>query len=114
MCPRPRGWPSDRLFKPENLTALHEMALRRAAQTVDDKLVGQMRAKGIEGSWAAGEHVLVLVGREPFAGALVRAGKRLSDLMMDAPWTVLHLERPNHTPVGCSRRCDRQAFASRI
>ncbi len=89
---------SDRFFKPENLTALREMALRRAAQTVDDKLVGQMRAQGIEGPWAAGERILVLVGGEPFAGALVRAGKRLSDLMMDAPWTVLHVERPNRAP----------------
>ncbi|WP_256430066.1 sensor histidine kinase KdpD [Caulobacter sp. S45] len=89
---------ADRFFKPENLTALREMALRRAAQTVDDKLVGQMRAQGIEGPWAAGERILVLVGGEPFAGALVRAGKRLSDLMMDAPWTVLHVERPNRPP----------------
>ena len=89
---------ADRFFKPENLTALREMALRRAAQTVDDKLVGQMRAQGIEGPWAAGERILVLIGGEPFAGALVRAGKRLSDLMMDAPWTVLHVERPNRLP----------------
>ena len=29
------------------------------------------------------------------SGALVRAGRRLSDLMMDAPWTVAHVERPN-------------------
>ena len=89
---------SDRFFKPENLTALREMALRRAAQTVDDKLVGHMRAQGIEGPWAAGERILVLIGGEPFGGAMVRAGRRLSDLMMDAPWTVLHVERPFRTP----------------
>jgi two-component system sensor histidine kinase KdpD len=89
---------SDRFFKAENLTALREMALRRAAQTVDDKLVSQMRRQGIEGPWAAGERILVLVGGEPFAGSLVRAGRRLSDLMMEAPWTVLHVERPNRPP----------------
>ena len=86
---------ADRFFKPENLTALREMALRRAAQTVDDKLVGHMRRQGIEGPWAAGERVLVLIGGDPIAGSLVRAGRRLSDLMMDARWTVLHVERPN-------------------
>jgi len=89
---------SDRFFKAENLTALREMALRRAAKTVDEKLVSQMRRQGIEGPWAAGERILVLVGGEPFGDSLVRAGRRLSDLMMDAPWTVLHVERPNRPP----------------
>jgi two-component system, OmpR family, sensor histidine kinase KdpD len=86
---------SDNFFKPENLTALREMALRRAAQTVDDQLVGAMRRQGIEGPWAAGERILVLVAGDAMAGSLVRAGRRLADLMMDAPWTVAHIERPN-------------------
>jgi two-component system sensor histidine kinase KdpD len=86
---------SDNFFKPENLTALRELALRRAAQTVDDELVGVMRRQGIEGPWAAGERILVLIGGDPMASSLVRAGRRLADLMMDAPWTVAHIERPN-------------------
>jgi two-component system sensor histidine kinase KdpD len=86
---------SDNFFKPENLTALREMALRRAAQTVDDQLVDAMRRGGIEGPWAAGERILVLIAGDAAAPALVRAGRRLADLMMDAPWTVAHVERPN-------------------
>jgi two-component system sensor histidine kinase KdpD len=86
---------SDNFFKPENLTALRELALRRAAQTVDDQLVGAMRRQGIEGPWAAGERILVLIAGDPMASSLVRAGRRLADLMMDAPWTVAHVERPN-------------------
>jgi two-component system sensor histidine kinase KdpD len=82
-------------FKPENLTALREMALRRVAQTVDDQMVGAMKRQGIEGPWAAGERILVLIAGDPMAAALVRAGRRLSDLMMDAPWTVATVERPN-------------------
>lgn len=85
---------SDNFFKPENLTALREMALRRAAQTVDDQLVDAMRRGGIEGPWAAGERILVLIAGDGGAPALVRAGRRLADLM-DAPWTVAHVERPN-------------------
>ena len=81
-------------FKPENLTALRELALRRVAQTVDEQLVGAMRRQGIEGPWAAGERILVLIAGDPSASALVRAGRRLADLM-DAPWTVAHVERPN-------------------
>jgi two-component system sensor histidine kinase KdpD len=84
----------DNFFKPENLTALREMALRRAAQTVDDQMVGAMRRQGIEGPWAAGERILVLVGGDALASSLVRAGRRLADLM-DAPWVVAHVERPN-------------------
>jgi two-component system sensor histidine kinase KdpD len=40
-------------FKPENLTALREMALRRAAQTVDDQMVDVMRRQGAEAGRAA-------------------------------------------------------------
>lgn len=86
---------ADRFFKVENLTALRELALRRAAQAVDDQLIGAMKRAGVEGPWAAGERILVLVGPDPTAGSLVRAGRRLSDMMMDAPWTVAHVERPN-------------------
>src|ERR1700761_118038 len=85
---------ADNFFKPENLTALRELALRRVAQTVDDQLVGAMRQKGIEGPWAAGERILVLIGGDAAASSLVRAGRRLADLI-DAPWIVAHVERPN-------------------
>lgn len=85
---------ADNFFKIENLTALRELALRRAAQTVDDQLVATMRQKGVEGPWAAGERILVLVGGDPMAANLVRTGRRLSDMMMDAPWTVAHVEQP--------------------
>ncbi|MEW5686863.1 MAG: sensor histidine kinase KdpD [Pseudomonadota bacterium] len=86
---------ADRFFKTENLTALRELALRRAAQAVDDQLIGAMKRAGVEGPWAAGERILVLAGPDGMASSLVRAGRRLSDMMMDAPWTVAHVERPN-------------------
>jgi len=89
---------TERFFKIENLTALRELALRRAAQTVDDQLIHAMRVAGVEGPWAAGERILVLVGPDAMAGSLVRAGRRLSDMMMDAPWTVAHVERPSIAP----------------
>src|ERR1700744_271042 len=82
-------------FKPENLTALRELALRRMAQTVDDQLLHAMRQHGVEGPWAAGERILVLVGPGLMAQSLVRAGRRLSDRRMDAPWTVAYVERPS-------------------
>jgi two-component system sensor histidine kinase KdpD len=89
---------ADNFFKPENLTALRELALRRAAQTVDDQLLTAMRQKGVHGPWAAGERILVLVRADASASALVRVGRRLSDMMMDAPWAVAFVERPNRSP----------------
>ena len=104
---------SDNFFKPENLTALREMALRRAAKTVDDQLVGAMRRQGIEGPWAAGERILVLIAGDDAAQSLVRAGRRLADLMKDAPWTVANVERPNG-PAGGARSARRIAEAFKI
>jgi two-component system sensor histidine kinase KdpD len=88
---------SENFFKPENLTALRELALRRAAQAVDDELTLAMRRAGVAGPWAAGERILVLVGGDAMADHLVRTGRRLAE-MMDAPWTVAHVERTGRTP----------------
>ena len=98
-------------FKPENLTALRELALRRMAQTVDDQLLHAMRQRGVEGPWAAGERILVLVGPDVMASSLARAGRRLSDMMMDAPWTVAYVERPSKpSPDAAGAACISAAF----
>ena len=86
---------SENFFKLENLTALRELALRRAAQTVDDQLTARLREQGASGPWAAGERILVMVAGDAMAAPLVRAGRRLSDMMMDAQWTVAHVDRPS-------------------
>jgi two-component system sensor histidine kinase KdpD len=88
---------SENFFKPENLTALRELALRRAAQAVDDELIGAMRRAGVAGPWQAGERILVLVGGDATADQLVRTGRRLAE-MMNAPWTVSHVERAGRGP----------------
>ena len=84
---------SENFFRVENLTALRELALRRAAETVDDQLLVHLREKGVPGPWAAGARILVLVGGDGMAASLVRAGRRLSGMMMDAPWTVATVDR---------------------
>lgn len=86
---------SENFFKVENLTALRELALRRAAQTVDDQLLAQLRERGVQGPWAANERILVLVGGDAMTASLVRTGRRMSDMTMDAPWSVAHVERPS-------------------
>jgi two-component system sensor histidine kinase KdpD len=83
----------EHFFKPENLTALRELALRRAAERIDTDLVERMQAHAIEGPLPAGERILACVGPDPGASAIVRTAKRLADLM-DAPWIAVTVERP--------------------
>jgi two-component system sensor histidine kinase KdpD len=80
-------------FKPQNLTALRELALRRAAERIDADLIERMQAQAIEGPWAAGERILACIGPDPISPTVVRAAKRLADLM-DAPWIAVTVERP--------------------
>ncbi|MBI1203248.1 MAG: DUF4118 domain-containing protein [Rhodopseudomonas sp.] len=83
----------EHFFKPQNLTALRELALRRAAERVDAALIERMQAQAIEGPWAAGERILACIGPDANSPAVVRAAKRLADLM-DAPWMAVTVERP--------------------
>lgn len=78
-------------FSRSNLTALRELALRRAAQAVDQQMLIDLKAQALGGVYAAGERVLVAVSELPSAPALVRAAKRLADALR-APWTALHVE----------------------
>ncbi len=83
----------EHFFKPQNLTALRELALRRAAERVDAALIERMQAQAIEGPWAAGERILACIGPDLISPTVVRTAKRLADLM-DAPWIAVTVERP--------------------
>jgi two-component system sensor histidine kinase KdpD len=83
----------EHFFRPQNLTALRELALRRAAERIDVDLVARMQAQAIEGPWPAGERILACIGPDPNSPIVVRTAKRLADLM-DAPWLAVTVERP--------------------
>jgi two-component system sensor histidine kinase KdpD len=83
----------ENFFKLQNLTALRELALRRAAERIDVDLVERMQAQAIEGPWAAGERILACVGPDSISPMIVRTAKRLADLM-DAPWIAVTVELP--------------------
>src|SRR5438067_9999620 len=72
-------------FQPGNLTALRELALRRTAEQVDDQMVDYMRRHAIAGPWPAGERILVCISAAPEAQRLVRAARRMAD-MLGARW----------------------------
>ena len=81
-------------FKPNNLTALRELALRRVAARVDSDLVERMQSGAIDGPWAAGERIMVCVGPDASALRVVREAKRLADLL-DGSWFAVTVERPS-------------------
>ncbi|WP_294335090.1 sensor histidine kinase KdpD [uncultured Sphingomonas sp.] len=80
-------------FSKANLSALREMALRRAALSVDRAMLDHLDALAVPGTFAAGERVLVAVSELPGGDALVRAGKRLADALK-ASWQVVFIETP--------------------
>lgn len=83
----------DRFFSKANLSALREMALRRAAQSVDAAMLDHLDSHAMPGTFAGGERVLVAVSELPGTDALVRTGKRLADAMK-APWQAVFIETP--------------------
>lgn len=78
-------------FSKSNLTALRELALRRAAQAVDAEMLDYLRAHAMAGTWAAGERVVVAVSEQPGSAELVRATKRVADALRGV-WTAVHIE----------------------
>ncbi len=84
-------------FRRGNLIALRELALRRTAERVDAQMRGYMVERGIQGTWAAGERVLVCLGDGSDPARLVRAGWRIAD-RLGAPFAALHVEQPGLVP----------------
>lgn len=80
-------------FSKSNLSALRELALRRAAQAVDTQMLDYVRAHALAGNWAAGERVVVAVSELAGSKSLIRAAKRLADAQ-GAPWTAVYIETP--------------------
>ena len=77
-------------FKPGNLTALRELALRRTADRVDDQMVDHLRQNAIEGAWPTAERILVCVGSDRSSEKVVRAASRLAS-GLNASWIAVTL-----------------------
>ncbi|MBX9592627.1 MAG: sensor histidine kinase KdpD [Hyphomonadaceae bacterium] len=93
----------ENFFRPQNLAALRELALRRAAERIDADLVQRMQAQAIEGPLPAGERILACIGPDADATHIVRTAKRLADLM-DAPWIAVYVERASGRSNDAARR----------
>ncbi len=81
-------------FSAGNITALRELALRRAAERVDDAMRAHMAAHGIEGPWEVSDRILACIDATPASLTVVRRAKRLADRLR-APWEVVHVATPD-------------------
>ncbi|MFA5949538.1 MAG: sensor histidine kinase KdpD [Hyphomicrobium sp.] len=80
----------DQFFRPSNLTALRELALRRTADRVDEQMIAELRRQGIEGPWPSAERMLVCVGGDEMAEAVVRAAGRIAQAQK-CDWSAIHV-----------------------
>jgi two-component system, OmpR family, sensor histidine kinase KdpD len=80
-----------RYFSLGALTALRELALRLAAERVDDQMRRHIRRHDIAGPWPGGERLLACIGDGARAFRVVRAAARLAERRR-LPWIALHVE----------------------
>lgn len=88
----------ERYFTQGNLTALRELALRRAAEKTEDQLEALMRGHDADALWSttATERVMVCFDTKPHASQVIRAGWRLAR-GMKAPLIAVTVSG-KHTP----------------
>jgi len=83
----------NKFFRPGNINALRELALRFTANRVDKDLHEYMKANDIAGPWPVGERVMVCVSASPFSAQLIRSACRLAR-GLQAELLAVHIEIP--------------------
>jgi two-component system sensor histidine kinase KdpD len=86
----------NRFFTHGNLTALRELALRQAAERVDDQMTSYMRRHAISGPWPTSSRVMVCIADDRQAASLVRTARRSAE-RRQVPWLVLYIETSRHS-----------------
>ena len=82
-------------FRPGNLIALRQLALRRTAERVDAQMREYRREHAIEPMWPTTERLLACIGPSPFSAHLIRATRRLA-ARFGAEWIVAFVETPDY------------------
>ena len=92
-----------KFFRIGNLTALREVAMRRAAERIDDQMRAYMRTRAIPGPWPATERLLVCISPGVSSERLIHATRRLSN-QLNADWFAIYVETPDHARLSSSGR----------
>lgn len=76
--PELAGRAVENFFRPSNLSALRELALRVTAEGVGAAVEAHRAAEAPQATWPTAERILVCVGPGPNSAKLVRAAKRMA------------------------------------
>lgn len=80
-------------FRPGNLIALRELALRKTAERVDAQMERYRQLHGIAETWPVDERLLLAISSAPGSARLVRAARGLASRLR-AQWLVVWVETP--------------------
>ena len=80
-------------FKKSNLTALRELAMRKAAERVGAQVQTERAGSFTRQTWPTSERLLVAITANPSSALLIRAAKRMA-VSFHAPWIVAHVQTP--------------------
>jgi two-component system sensor histidine kinase KdpD len=97
------GSTASKFFRPGNLNALRELALRCVAERVDQQLQRYMQTQAIVGPWPVHERIMVCVSPSPVAERLIRAARRLAT-RLDAEWVAVYVVTPKHVSLSANER----------
>jgi two-component system sensor histidine kinase KdpD len=83
----------ENFFRPGNLSALRELALRFAAEHVGQDVLAYRQSLGVGDPWKTGQRLLVAVSASPTSASLVRWTRRLAG-ELHAGWLAVYVELP--------------------
>jgi len=83
-------------FRPGNLIALRQLALRYTARSVDAKMRAYKEMYSISKVWKASDRFLLCISGDPSAMRLLRSAKRIAS-ETGADWIVAYVETPSLT-----------------
>lgn len=96
-------------FRPGNLLALRELALRQVAQSVDRNLESYLTKKHIDQNWGVSERIAVCISASTASQNLIARGARLAKGVDASEFFVVHVDTGPEPEDG-----DRQSLAGNI
>jgi two-component system sensor histidine kinase KdpD len=94
---------TDQFFRKGNLLALRELAMRLAAERVDEQARAYKDTHAIHETWPTKERILVCISPSSSGTRLVRAARRLAS-QLDAEWMALYVETPEISRLSADQR----------
>jgi two-component system sensor histidine kinase KdpD len=94
---------TDQFFRKGNLMALRELAMRIAAERIDEQAREYKDTHAIREPWPIKERILVCVSPSSSGAHFVRAARRLA-AQLDAEWLALYVETPESSQLSADQR----------